>query len=76
MSKDITLTPQAIILLDYFKSGKTISNLIAIGNMGIGSLTKRVAELRAKGYDIKGVWKVDHHGKRYKEYSLAVAEAE
>lgn len=65
-----TLTPQAVTLLDYFKAGKELTALIAIGNLGIGSYTKRVAELRAAGHEIVGKWKKDHKGKRYMSYSL------
>lgn len=68
----VTLTPQAIMLRDYLLTGKSLTNLIAIGNLGIGSATKRISELRAAGYEIKRTWKKDHHGKRYAEWTLGV----
>lgn len=49
-----TLSPQAHLVLEYLRSGKGLSNLIALNVLGIGSLSSRVAELRTKGFQIIG----------------------
>ncbi len=64
------LSAQQTALVDYLMSGRTCTNLIAITNLGIGSLSSRVAELRALGYPIKGEDGEDIHGKKYKKYSM------
>lgn len=68
MSQD--LTPQQRTILEYLQAGRTLTNQIALNNLGIGSLTSRVAELRSMGHGIKEEWGSDFHGKRYKKYAL------
>lgn len=46
------LSHQARAVLDYLKSGKGLSNLIALTVLGIGSLSSRVSELKRAGYAI------------------------
>lgn len=64
------LSTQCTILLDYLQSGKHVSNMIALVSLGIGSLSSRVAELRAAGYPVAGESKMDINGRRYNSYSL------
>lgn len=64
------LSTQCTILLDYLRSGRHVSNMIALVSLGIGSLSSRVAELRAHGYDVAGESKLDTNGRRYNSYSL------
>lgn len=66
----ITLTPQAKLVLDYLNSGKSLTQMIALNNLGVGSITKRIAELRKAGYAIKTNRKLDHFGQRYAEYAM------
>lgn len=47
-----SMSPQATQVLAYLKSGKGLSNLIALNTLGIGSLSSRIAELKAMGHDI------------------------
>lgn len=64
------LMPQEILLLDYLMAGRNISNQIAVNNLGIGSLTKRVSELSKQGIPIKSEWRRDHFNRRYKIYYI------
>lgn len=65
-----SLSTQNQLILDYLKAGRTLSNQIAIVNLGIGSLSKRIAELREMGHKIKSEWAEDHFKKRYVRYTL------
>lgn len=47
-----TLSPQAHMVLEYLRSGRGLSNVIALNVLGCGSLSSRVAELCKKGFDI------------------------
>lgn len=71
----ITMPTQRRLVLDYLLAGRRLSNLIAITNLGVGSLTSRVAELRRDGYNIQSETKSDHGGKRYVSYWLDPADA-
>lgn len=68
------LTPQNRLLVEYLKSGRSLSTMVAITSLGVFTLSKRIAELRAMGLPIHDTWATDHHGRRYKKYTLA-AEA-
>lgn len=66
-----TLSPQAHMVLEYLRSGRGLSNLIAINVLGTGSLSSRIAELRALGFDIHGDRREDPvHHRSYKVYKL------
>jgi hypothetical protein len=56
------------LVYDYLVSGKTLTNLIALANLGVGSMTSRLSELRRAGLDIKETWAKDHNGSRYKKF--------
>lgn len=66
-----SMSQQCFLVLEFLRSGKTLTNLIALTTLGIGSLSSRVAELRKRGYDIDG--EIDHNpstGKAYMKYRL------
>lgn len=65
------LSSQCVLLLDYMKRHRQLTNLIALTNLGIGSLSSRIAELRRAGHAIKDQWQEDHFGRRFKKYWIA-----
>lgn len=66
------LMPQARLVFDYLASGRSLTNLVAMANLGVANLTTRIAELRKRGVKIAGEWKRDHNDRRYKSYSMEV----
>lgn len=64
-----TQTSQQVVL-EYLMAGRTLTQQVALACLGIGSLTSRIAELRRKGYKIKGEWRVDRFDRRYMAYDL------
>lgn len=64
------ITAQAQLVLDYLKAGRTLTPMIAMVSLGIGSLTSRIAELRKAGVEIGDEWYKDHFKRRYKTYWL------
>lgn len=64
------LAPQAKLVFDVLMSGRHITPLIAMTNLGVTSLTTRISELRGRGLPIKDRWANDYHGRRFKEYWL------
>lgn len=70
LPKKTDLTPHQRLIIEYLEAGRTLTNQIAINSLGVGSLTSRVAELRALGFDIKDEAGKDHFGNRYKKYRL------
>jgi hypothetical protein len=65
------LSAQQRLVVDYLKAGHTLTPLIALTNLGIGSITSRVAELKAGGYPIIATPDNDFHGGRYMKYTWA-----
>lgn len=63
------LTPQQTLVVSYLKAGHTLTPLIALTNLGIGSITSRVAELKKGGYPIDATPDQDFHGGRYMKYT-------
>lgn len=51
-------------------AGRSLTNQVAINNLGISSLTRRITDLKRAGYRIKREWHLDHHGRRYAKYRL------
>jgi hypothetical protein len=74
MTTNTQLTPQAALVLDYLKTGRHLTNLVALTNLGIGSLTRRITELRNAGYAVKDQWGQDHFERRYKRYWMVKQE--
>lgn len=70
MRLSTTLTPQAILVRDYLLTGKSLTQMIALNSLGVGSITKRIAELRAAGYEIITERKKDHFKKNYADYRM------
>lgn len=64
------LTGQQQVIVDYLTNRGDLTNLHALVSLGIGSITSRIAELRAKGYTITSTAAKDFHGKDYVRYSL------
>ena len=69
------MSPQAELILSYLRKGRELTPLIAHVNLGIASLTSRIAELRkhleGTPEAIKGEWKTDNFNRRYMSYWLA-----
>lgn len=68
-----SLTQQAREVLEYLKAGRTLTVQIAVVNLHINSLTRRITELRRHGFDIRADWDVDQKGKKYRKYWLVPA---
>lgn len=68
---DQQLAPQTRLVLDYLSTGRELTGMIAFMNLGVASLTSRIAELRKAGYEINDKHSHDHFGKRYKKYWMA-----
>ena len=57
-------------ILDYLKSGKSITPIEALSMFGCFRLSGRIYDLRHKGYHIEEV-DVERNGKRFASYYLA-----
>lgn len=68
------MSPQSALVLGYLQTGRTLTNLVALTNLGVGSLTTRIAELRKAGHEILDEWSEDHFKRRYKKYWMEVEE--
>jgi hypothetical protein len=68
------LTPQAQLVLDYLKSGRTLTNLIAMTSLRVYALPRRISDLTKAGHEIIKQRKTDHLGATYVAYSLKPAE--
>ena len=66
------LTPQQQTIIDYMKPGRTLTNMVAITCLGIGSLSSRVAELRRAGHDIVTERCVDKLERSFDKYTLVM----
>lgn len=64
------LTGQQQVIVDYLSANRSLTNLHALVSLGIGSITSRIAELRAMGYVITSTRKKDFHEKEYVQYDL------
>ena len=60
----------------YLGTHRSLTQSIALNNLGVGSLTSRIAQLRKKmkaAGDTERIldeWKKDFNGKKYKQYHL------
>ena len=61
---------QAGLILRHLQSGATLTALDALDLFGCNRLAARVADLKAKGYNVKSRWLVTPLGKRVSEYYL------
>lgn len=64
------LSPQTARVLDILTTTRSLTPVIALTVYHIGSLTKRIADLRAAGYEITSTRRKDGYGRQYVEYSL------
>ncbi len=65
-----SLSPQNRAIMEYLtlSPGRGLSALIALTQMGIGSISKRIAELRALGFNIVDEMKFGANGGMHKVY--------
>lgn len=70
--KPTPMSEQSRVILAYLSQpgNKALTNLIALTNLGIGSLSSRIAELRQAGHNIISTNATDWHGRRYVRYTL------
>lgn len=57
-------------VLKALQSGRTVTRLTSMFDLGIANLPARIKDLRDAGYDIKTVMHRDLRGKRYAKYYL------
>lgn len=74
-TKPVKLSPQTKRVLTYMVGGQKLTNLIAMTNLQIGSLSSRIAELKSHGYRILDEWSKDHWQRSYKRYFIDADEA-
>lgn len=70
-----SLSPQNHLLVSYMLAGRKLTNQIALVNLGVASVTSRIAELKGLGYSIAKEERKDHFGSRYVEYSMTADAA-
>ena len=69
------MKPQLKLLIDYFKSGKTLTCFTAY-HLGIGSLTKRISEIKnmdiweGDWWEVWDEWVEQPNGKKHKLYGM------
>jgi hypothetical protein len=71
---DVKNATQTDRVLKHLQSVGSITQVEAQAMYKSRSLTKRISELRDRGYDIKSEWKTDHTGQRYVRYWLRKKE--
>lgn len=64
------VTGQNAVVLDHLRRKDSLSNVEAQAVYRIRSLPRRIADLKANGYDIRTALHVDPTGQRYARYSL------
>lgn len=66
------LTPQQKLIVGYLEHGRTLTNVVAITCLEVGSLSSRIAELRRMGYEITDELDTtsDPFGRSFKKYWL------
>lgn len=66
------LSDQQRRVYEHLKSGKGLSNLIALASLGVGSLSSRISELRRMGVVISSSTRTDPvNGRKYSVYRMA-----
>jgi uncharacterized small protein (DUF1192 family) len=66
------LTPQQQKILEYLLTGKKLTVLTAITELGVYALSQRIGELKSEGYPIKTEMIKTESGKRVAEYSFSL----
>lgn len=64
------LSPQSARVLDILTNTRSLTPVMALTVYHIGSLSKRIADLRKAGYQIAGNKRQDAYGRTYIEYVL------
>lgn len=72
LKRPASMSEQSREILAYLSQpgNRALTNLIALANLGIGSLSSRIAELRQMGHNIVSTPATDWHGRRYVKYTL------
>lgn len=68
------LTTQQQRVMDYLEAGHTLTNMVALTALGVGSLSSRVAELRKIGYPILTRTAESHDSRKFLKYDLVVID--
>lgn len=66
----LELTTQQGRVINYLKTGSTLTASVALNNLGVGSLTSRIAELRKLGFVITKRMDKGFDGRIFKKYDL------
>lgn len=61
-------------VFDYLMNGHTLTNLLALTALQVGSLSSRVAELRKMGINITTRVERDHQGRLFNKYDITDAD--
>ena len=64
------LGPQDKLVYEYLISGRALTTMVGLVNLGVGSLSRRITTLRKAGLDVAWEWGKDHFGSRYKKYFI------
>jgi hypothetical protein len=70
LANDLTLSPQAKIILRHLEKGKSITPLEALVVYGISRLSDCVFKIRNAGHDVAMEMCTDERGHGYGKYSL------
>ena len=69
-AEPLELTQQQGRVIQYLQKGSTLTNVVAVTCLGVGSLSSRIAELRKLGFKIKDEMAKGHDGRSYKKYDI------
>lgn len=70
------LSPQSARVLDILTNTRSLTPVLALTIYHIGSLSKRIADLRKAGYEIERTRRQDAYGRAYVEYRLVSTPSE
>lgn len=70
--RSATISRQELLLLNMLRRGE-VTRLAAI-TAGIANVTARIADLRARGFDVVATMNTDTLGRRYARWSLVQRE--
>lgn len=73
LATDLSLPPQARVILAHLEAGKHITNSKAMLVYHISRLSDCVLKIRRAGHDVRTVMREDEVGGRYASYYLARA---
>lgn len=64
------LGPQDKLVYEYLISGRALTTMVGLVNLGVGSLSRRITTLKKAGLAISKAWGEDHFQRRYKKYFI------